>query len=82
MEYDGPVNRARLARAELLAQEKNCTVSQIGLAWLFAQPLNLFPLVSPSSEAHIRDNVEALNIHLTEEECRWLLRGERDAAGD
>ena len=78
MEYDGPVNRARLARAEQLAQEKDCTVSQIGLAWLFAQPLNLFPLVSPSSEAHIRDNVEALNIHLTEEERSWLLNGGSD----
>ena len=75
MEYDAPVNRARLARAEKLAGEKGCSVSQICLQWLLRQPLNLFPIVAPSSEAHIRDNAAALDLELTDRECEWLLEG-------
>ncbi len=72
-EYDAPVNRDRLARAEKLAAEKNCTVSQICLAWLLRQPQFLLPIISPSSKEHIRDNVGSLDISLTTEECAWLL---------
>ncbi len=74
-EYDSPENRARLGRAEQLAAEKGATVSQICLAWLLSQPQNLFPIVAPTSEAHIRGNVQALDLELTEAECRWLLEG-------
>ncbi|MDY3250900.1 MAG: aldo/keto reductase [Candidatus Choladocola sp.] len=76
-EYYSPSNVERLRRAELLAAEKGCSVSQIGLAWLFAQPLNLFPIVSPTKERHILDNVGALEIQLSREEADWLLTGER-----
>ena len=76
MEYDAPVNRARLARAEKLALEKKTTVSQVCLSWLLRQPLNIFPIVAPSSEAHIRDNAAALDLELTDCECKWLLEGE------
>ena len=78
MEYDAPINRARLARAEKLAAEKNCAVSQICLAWLMRQPLNLFPIVAPSTEAHIRENAAALELELTDRECQWLLEGDHD----
>lgn len=72
MEYDCPLNRERLQRAEVLAKEKNCSVPQICLAWLLRQPLNLFPIVAPSSDAHIRDNTGALEITLTDSEAEWL----------
>ncbi len=74
-EYDAPVNRARLARAEVLAAQKNCSVSQIGLAWLLHEPMELFPIVSPGTKTHILDNTEALDIELSDDECRWLLEG-------
>lgn len=76
MEYDAPVNRARLARAERLAAEKRVSVSQICLAWLLRQPLEIFPIVAPTSKAHIADNAAALDIDLSENECRWLEEGE------
>ncbi len=75
-EYYDPKNVARLERAEKLADEINASVSQICLAWLFAQPQNLFPIVSPGSEAHMKDNIDALNITLTKEQCDWLLNGD------
>lgn len=78
MEYDAPVNRARLARAEKLAKEKGCSVSRVCLAWLLGQGLDLFPIVAPTSREHIFDNAGAHDLKLTREECEWLLRGERD----
>ncbi|MBR5010115.1 MAG: aldo/keto reductase [Clostridia bacterium] len=78
IEYDAPVNRARLARAEALAAEKGITVSQVCLAWLLKQPFDLFPIVAPSSAEHISDNAAALDIELTDSECEWLLKGGRD----
>ncbi len=81
MEYDGQVNRARLARAEKLAEEKGCSVSQICLAWLLHQPLNLFPIVAPTTKEHIADNTAALSLRLTDEECGWLMDGRQREAG-
>ncbi len=44
--YCYPENFERLARAEQLAKEKNCTVPQIALAWILNQDFEVFPLVS------------------------------------
>ena len=79
LEYDAPVNRARLSRAEQLAKEKGTSVSQICLAWLLKQPMELFPIAAPTSEAHIADNVKALDLTLTEDECHWLEKGQNHA---
>ena len=75
MEYDAPVNRARLARAEKLAAEKGASVSQVCLAWLLKQPLEIFPIVAPTSAEHIADNVSALDLELSDSECEWLQKG-------
>jgi len=75
MEYDAPVNRARLKRAETLAGDLGYTVPQICLAWLMHEPMALFPIVSPSSEKHVNDIAAAADITLTDEQADWLLRG-------
>ena len=81
-EYDGPVNRDRLRRAETLAEEKGCSVSRICLAWLLRQPMNLFPIVAPTSKDHILDNAEALDLSLTDSEAKWLENGETSLEGE
>ena len=65
-------NFVRLARCEELAAQKGCTVAQIAMAWLYAQPINTFAIVTMSSPARIQENIEALSLNLTEEECRYL----------
>lgn len=71
-EYHCPKNQARLRRAEELAEKKGCSVPEICLAWLFAQPLNLFPIVNPSSPSHIEETAKASNLSLTAEEVQAL----------
>lgn len=60
-EYYYPENVEILKQAEKLARENGITVSQIALMWLLNQELMVYPIVSPSSEKHLLDNVGALD---------------------
>lgn len=61
-EYYYPENVAVLRQAENLARESGMTVSQIALAWLLKQELQVYPIVSPSSEKHVIDNVGVFDL--------------------
>ena len=65
-------NFERLRRCEELAEKKGLTVAEIALAWVFRSPMNVFPVVSTSSEERLAKNIGAMEIPLTEEECAWL----------
>ena len=65
-------NFDRLARCEELAAQKNCTVAQIAMAWLYHQPLNTFAVAAMSSPDRIAENIGALSVELTSAECRYL----------
>lgn len=70
--YGSEDNFERLRRCEELAAIKNCTVSQIAMAWIFNQDLNVFAVVSTKSPQKIQKNIEALHIELNEEEILYL----------
>lgn len=71
--YSYEENYSRLARAEKLASEKRCTVSQIALAYLLNQrSLKVFPVVTATKETHLTDNIGALSIDLSEKEIEYL----------
>ena len=70
--YLSEENIKRLSRVEQLAKKKNCSVSQLSLAWLFTQGLNVFAITSVSSPIRLRENCGALDIHITHEEAAWL----------
>lgn len=70
--YCYPENFERLRRVEELAEKKNCTVPQLALAWVLAQELQVFPLISARRPERIQDNLAALEIMLTREEQAWL----------
>lgn len=65
-------NFERLRRAEQLAKELGCTVAQVALAWIFHQNLHVLAVVSASSPRRIPANLQALQLELTEAQCRWL----------
>jgi aryl-alcohol dehydrogenase-like predicted oxidoreductase len=71
-EYAYPDNFERLRRCERLAAQKNVSPAQIAFAWIFTQPLNIFPVTSPSSLTHLQETVGALDIVLSPEEAAWL----------
>lgn len=65
-------NFERLRRAECLAKELGSTVPQVALAWIFHQNLNVLGVVSVSSAGRIASNMAALQLPLTDAQCRWL----------
>ena len=71
-EYNSPENIEKLRKAEILAQKKSCGVSEIALAWLLHQKEEVFPIVSPSTREHMKENAKAFSVKLTEDELKWM----------
>jgi len=53
---------------ESLAAEKDCTASQLALAWVFAQGDHIFPIPGTKRIKYLEENVAALNVHLTQQD--------------
>lgn len=70
--YCHEVNFERLRRAMALAEELGVTVPQIALAYVLGSPLDVYPLVGAANGTEFAQNVEALDISLTEAQCAWL----------
>ena len=65
-------NWLRLERARELARKKGVTSTQIALAYVLCQPLEVFALIGPRSIEETRTSIQALEVSLTSEELRWL----------
>lgn len=70
------VNFARRDRVHELAHRLDVSPAQIALAYLFAQPFPIFPLIGPTSLSEFRDSIGALNVELCAGEAKWLRTGE------
>lgn len=65
-------NIRKLARAEEMAERKGVGVTQIALAYLLNQELEVYPICSYTRESHLESNLRALDITLSGEELAWL----------
>jgi aryl-alcohol dehydrogenase-like predicted oxidoreductase len=70
--YCSRENYERLRRTEQVAEKHGCTVAQAALAWVLAQPLQVFAEVSASKPARLEANLKALEVELTEEEMKYM----------
>lgn len=74
-------NFSRLDRAMALANDKGVSLTQIALAYILNQGLDIFALVGCRSADEFAINAAALDIRLTPDEVAWLdLRAEAPAA--
>jgi aryl-alcohol dehydrogenase-like predicted oxidoreductase len=62
----------RLARALRLSKEKGVSVPQLVLAFMYASPVNAFPIVGAASRDELADNLRAFDVTLSQEERAWL----------
>ncbi len=53
---------------EQMAGDKDCTVSQLALAWNAAQPGITSPIIGPRTMEQLEDNLGALNVDFTKED--------------
>ena len=65
-------NWLRLERARELGQKKGFTATQIALAWVLCQPLNVYALIGPRNIEETRTSLQALDVELSPQELRWL----------
>ncbi|MEF8776711.1 MAG: aldo/keto reductase [Haloarculaceae archaeon] len=59
-------------RVQELADEKDATMAQIALAWLFHREVVDAPIVGTTSVEHLEEAVAALDITLSESDQEWL----------
>jgi len=59
-------------KIEEIAAKKNCTASQLALAWVIAQGDHIFPIPGTKRIKYLEENVAALKIELTKEEMQVL----------
>lgn len=65
-------NFRRLARAEEIGARKGVTATQIALAYVLAQSINIFALIGTRTTEETRTSLMALDVKLTPEELRYL----------
>ena len=65
-------NFRRLERAQELAARKGVTATQIALAYVLCQPINMYALMGPRTIEETRTSLMALDVKLTPEELRYL----------
>jgi len=65
-------NMKIVAKIENIAQEKNCSVAQISLAWMLAQGDNIVPIPGTKHVKYLEQNIAALDIKLTEQDLDLL----------
>jgi aryl-alcohol dehydrogenase-like predicted oxidoreductase len=73
--YGDEANFERLDRAQALGAEKGLSASQIALAYILNQPLNLFALVGSVTAGEYQENAAALDVTLAPKELTWLESG-------
>jgi aryl-alcohol dehydrogenase-like predicted oxidoreductase len=61
-----------VARVELLAREKNCTPSQLALAWLLAQGNDIIPIPGTKRIKYLEENAGALDVKLTADDLKRI----------
>jgi aryl-alcohol dehydrogenase-like predicted oxidoreductase len=57
---------------ETIAKEKNCTASQLALAWVLAQGEDIVPIPGTKRRKYLEENLAALEIELSEDDLRRI----------
>ena len=65
-------NQELVKKIEFFANEKNCTPSQLALAWVMAQNDNIFPIPGTKRVPFLEENVRATEVKLTPEDLKEI----------
>jgi aryl-alcohol dehydrogenase-like predicted oxidoreductase len=59
-------------RLQEIAGDKNCSTSQLALAWLLAQGEDIVPIFGTRRREHLEENLKALEISLSAEDLQRI----------
>jgi aryl-alcohol dehydrogenase-like predicted oxidoreductase len=57
-----------------IAEEKRCTLSQLALAWVMAQPAVTSAIIGPRTIEQLEDNLGATSVEFTEDDQKRINR--------
>jgi aryl-alcohol dehydrogenase-like predicted oxidoreductase len=83
---NGAQNQKLVEKLQGLAQDKNCSASQLAIAWVLAKGDNIIPIIGARTRAQLQEALGALQVKLSTEEIASLeasiptVAGERYAA--
>jgi aryl-alcohol dehydrogenase-like predicted oxidoreductase len=63
-----PKNLERVSFLERMAREKNCTTTQLAIAWVLSRGEDIVPLVGMSRRPRLVENLKAFDVTLTKED--------------
>lgn len=61
-----------VAKIQEIAREKNCTATQLALAWVLAQGDDLVPIPGTKRRSYLDENIQATELPLTEEDLHRI----------
>jgi aryl-alcohol dehydrogenase-like predicted oxidoreductase len=70
--YEGADSNERLQALRQIAGEIGCTTNQLVLAWLLGSHPRLFPIIAASSAGQLQENLDALQLVVTEDQMSRL----------
>ncbi len=59
-------------KIEELAEQKNCTASQLAIAWVMAQDDHIFPIPGTKRLKYLEENAGAVDVKLSEDELKAI----------
>lgn len=65
-------NKKLLLNLKEIAETMECSLSQLALAWVLAQPANIIPIPGTKRIEYLENNIATLNIKLSEEVLQQL----------
>ena len=65
-------NLELVSKIEQLANKKNCTASQLALAWVLAQGEHIFPIPGTKKIKYLEENANAVNVSLSADELKEI----------
>ncbi|TGK36614.1 aldo/keto reductase [Leptospira andrefontaineae] len=65
-------NLERVSLLQELAKKKGCSTAQLAIAWVLHKGEDIFPLIGSTRRESLRENLEALSVHLSPEEVKTL----------
>ncbi len=73
-----------IARVEAIATERDATMAEVALAWVYAKDAICCPIIGASTLSQLENNVNAMNLELTPDEIETLdqLYRPRDVIND
>ena len=72
--YGDALDREICARVETIAMERDRTMAEVALAWVYAQEAICCPIIGAGSVSQVENNVKALDLELTPDEIETLDR--------